>query len=457
MPQPDVMEKLVSLCKRRGFIFQSSEIYGGTGSVWDYGPLGVELKKNLKDRWWFSMVRARDDIEGLDAAILMHPRVWEASGHVSGFTDPLIDCRNCKKRFRADDPKIKGTPGQPDAQCPSCGMKGTLSEARMFNLMFKTFMGPVEESASVIYLRPETAQGIYVNFLNVQQATRQKVPFGIAQIGKAFRNEITPGNFVFRTREFEQMEMQFFVDPDDAPQAPPKKSHMEWFEYWKAQRMAWHRSLGLDENRLLFHQHTKEELAHYARAAFDIQFDFGGTLGFQEIEGVHHRGDFDLSRHQEFSGKKLEYFDQPTNRRFVPFVVETSAGADRTALAVLVNAYREETVEGEAEGRTVLKLAPGLAPVKAGIFPLVKKDGMPEYAEKLTMELRQRFPVFYDESGAIGRRYRRQDEIGTPFCITIDGQTMQDNTVTIRDRDTLLQERVASDRVKDIVAGRVAG
>src|SRR4051794_12287396 len=256
--QPDVLEKLVSLCKRRGFIFQSSEIYGGTGSVWDYGPLGVELKKNLKDRWWHAMVRARDDIEGLDAAILMHPRVWEASGHVETFTDPLVDCRNCKKRFRADDPKIKGTPGQPDAQCPACGMKGTLSEPRLFNLMFKTFMGPVEDSASAVYLRPETAQGIYVNFLNVQQATRQKVPFGIAQIGKAFRNEITPGNFIFRTREFEQMEMQFFVDPaepDPSSKSTPyaTKSHMEWFEYWKAQRMAWHKSLGLDEARLLFH------------------------------------------------------------------------------------------------------------------------------------------------------------------------------------------------------------
>ena len=454
MPQPDVMEKLVSLCKRRGFVFQSSEIYGGTGSVWDYGPLGVELKKNLKDRWWFSMVRARDDIEGLDAAILMHPKVWEASGHVAGFTDPLVDCRNCKKRFRADDPKIKGTPGQPDAQCPACGMKGTLSEPRLFNLMFKTFMGPVEDSAATVYLRPETAQGIFVNFLNVQQATRQKVPFGIAQIGKAFRNEITPGNFIFRTREFEQMEMQFFVDPT---QAAGGKTDMEWFEYWKAQRMDWHRSLGLDQDRLSFHAHEQGELAHYAKAAFDIQFDFGGTLGFQEIEGVHHRGDFDLSRHQEFSGKKLEYFDQPANRRFTPFVIETSVGADRTTLAALVNAYREETVEGEDEGRTLLKLAPWLAPVKAGIFPLVKKDGMPEYAEKLAGELRRAFPVFYDESGAIGRRYRRQDEIGTPFCVTVDGQTMADNTVTIRDRDTLKQERVASDRVRDIIAGRVAG
>src|SRR5690348_1609911 len=394
------------------------------------------------------MVRARENIEGLDAAILMNRQVWVASGHVAGFTDPLVDCSNCKKRFRADDPRIKGTPGTPDAQCPVCGMKGTLSAPRLFNLMFKTYMGPVEESAAEIFLRPETAQGIYVNFLNVQQAMRQKVPFGIAQIGKAFRNEITPGNFIFRTREFEQMEMQFFVEPG---------TDMEWFEYWKAERMKWHRALGLDAARLEFHQHTKEELAHYARAAFDIQFDFGGTLGFQEIEGIHNRGDFDLGRHQEFSGKKLEYFDQPNNRRYLPYVIETSVGADRTTLAVLVNGYHEEQVPGEEEGRTVLKLSPALAPVKAGVFPLVKKDGMPEMARRLADELRTSFPVFYDESGAIGRRYRRQDEIGTPFCITVDGQTLQDNTVTIRDRDTLLQERVASDRVRDIVAGRVAG
>ena len=448
---PDVMEKLVSLAKRRGYIFQSSEIYGGTGSVWDYGPLGVELKKNLKDRWWHAMVRARDDIEGLDAAILMHPRVWEASGHVETFTDPLVDCRNCKKRFRADDPKIKGTPGTPEAQCPSCGMKGTLSEPRLFNLMFKTYMGPVEDSASIVYLRPETAQGIYVNFLNVQQSTRQTVPFGIAQIGKAFRNEITPGNFTFRTREFEQMEMQFFVDPE----ATAPKSHMEWFEYWRAQRIEWHKSLGLAADRLQFHEQTKEELAHYARAAVDIQFDFGGSLGFQEIEGVHHRGDYDLSRHQQYSGKKLEYFDQPNNRRYVPYIIETSAGADRTTLAVLVNGYREESVPGENEGRTVLALHPSLAPVKAGVFPLVKKDGMPEFAEKLAHELRAAFPVFYDESGAIGRRYRRQDEVGTPFCLTIDGQTTQDGTVTVRDRDTLKQERVAADRVRTYIEERI--
>jgi glycyl-tRNA synthetase len=451
---PDVLEKLVSLCKRRGFIFQSSEIYGGTGSVWDYGPLGVELKRNIKDRWWNAMVRARDDIEGLDAAILMHPKVWEASGHVAGFTDPLIDCKQCKKRFRADDPKIKGTPGQPDGQCPACGTKGSLSEPRLFNLMFKTFMGPVEDSAAVVYLRPETAQGIYVNFLNVQGSTRQRVPFGIAQIGKAFRNEITPGNFIFRTREFEQMEMQFFVDP---AAVAPAKTDMEWFEYWKAQRMEWHLALGLTRERLKFHQHSKEELAHYARAAFDVQFDFGGTLGFQEVEGVHHRGDFDLTQHQQFSGKKLEYIDQVTNRRYVPYVVETSVGADRVTLAVLVNGYREEKVEGEEEGRTVLGLAADIAPIKAGVFPLVKKDGMPEFAEKLTGELRKKFPVFYDESGAIGRRYRRQDEVGTPFCVTVDGQSTQDQTVTIRDRDTLKQDRVAADRVGDWIATRITG
>jgi glycyl-tRNA synthetase len=315
-------------------------------------------------------------------------------------------------------------------------------------------MGPVEESASVVYLRPETAQGIYVNFLNVQGSTRQRVPFGIAQIGKAFRNEITPGNFIFRTREFEQMEMQFFVDP---AATAPAKTDMEWFEYWKAQRMEWHNALGLSPERLKFHQHTQAELAHYARAAFDVQFDFGGTLGFQEVEGVHHRGDFDLTQHQTFSGKKLEYIDQVTNRRYVPFVIETSVGADRATLAVLVNGYREEKVEGEDEGRTVLGLAAAIAPIKAGVFPLVKKDGMPEFAEKLTAELRTKFPVFYDESGAIGRRYRRQDEVGTPFCVTVDGQSTQDQTVTVRDRDTLKQDRVAADKVGDWITSRIAG
>ena len=433
MATTDVMDKLVSLAKRRGFVFQSSEIYGGLGSVWDYGPLGVELKRNIKDRWWRAMVQQRDDIEGLDAAILMHPKVWEASGHIAGFTDPLVDCRQCKNRFRADDPRLKGTPGEPDAQCPVCGSRGTLTAPRLFNLMFKTFMGPVEEAAAVVYLRPETAQGIYVNYLNVLQASRQKIPFGIAQIGKAFRNEITPGNFVFRTREFEQMEMQFFVKPG---------TEDEWFEFWRAARMQWHQDLGVRQEKLRFHAHTKDELAHYAKAAYDIEYEF--PFGWHEFEGVHNRTDFDLSRHQQFSGKKLEYVETGTNERFVPCVVETSVGADRTALVVLCDAYHEEEVAGEK--RVVLRLHPALAPVKAAVFPLVNKEGMPELARRLYHELRGRFNAFYDDSGSIGRRYRRQDEAGTPYGITVDGQTMQDGTVTVRDRDTLVQVRVATDQ-----------
>jgi glycyl-tRNA synthetase len=442
MADTTLMDKLVSLCKRRGFVFQSSEIYGGLGSVWDYGPLGVELKKNVKDSWWSAMVQARDDIEGLDAAILMHPRVWEASGHVSGFTDPLVDCRQCKNRFRADDPRIKGTPGQPDAQCPVCGTRGSLTEPRMFNLMFKTFMGPVEDSAAVVYLRPETAQGIYVNYLNVLQSSRQRIPFGIAQIGKAFRNEITPGNFIFRTREFEQMEMQFFVQPG---------SDGEWFERWREWRMEWHRSLGLNAAKLKWHQHSGSELAHYAKAAFDIQYQF--PFGWQEIEGIHNRGDFDLSRHQEYSGKKLEYFDQAQNQRYLPYIVETSAGADRVTLTLLVDAYREEQVEGET--RVVLGLSPPVAPIKAGVFPLVKKDGMPELATTLYHDLRKRFACFYDDSGAIGRRYRRMDEAGTPFGITVDGETLTDRSVTIRHRDSMQQERVGLDRVGEYIRERL--
>jgi glycyl-tRNA synthetase len=446
MSYPDVMDKLVSLCKRRGYIFQSSEIYGGLGSVWDYGPLGIELKRNLQERWWHAMVRSRGDIEGIDSAILMHPRVWEASGHVGGFVDPLVDCKTCKGRFRADklqDAQCLKKPSKKPGETPDCD----LTEPRQFNLMFKTHIGSVEESAAVIYLRPETAQGTYVNFLNVQQSTRQRVPFGIAQIGKSFRNEITPGNFIFRTREFEQMEMQFFVEPG---------TDMEWFDRWKVWRMEWHRQNGLSEDRLRFHEHGPGELAHYARAAYDVEFDFGGSLGFQEIEGIHNRGDFDLGKHQEYSGKRLEYVDQANNKRFLPYVVETAAGPNRTLLALLVNGYVEESVAGEDEGRVLLRLHPALAPLKAGVFPLVKKDGMPEFAAKLTAELRASFPVFYDESGAIGRRYRRQDEVGTPFCITIDGQTMQDGTVTIRDRDTLQQERVAADQVRSLISARIA-
>ncbi len=433
---PELMDKLVSLAKRRGFVFQSSEIYGGTGSVWDYGPLGVELKRNIRDAWWRSMVHMRDDIEGIDAAILMHPRVWEASGHVAGFTDPLVECKNCHRRFRADNPDIQG------GQCPVCGTKEAFGEPRMFNLMFKTFMGPVEEAAAVVYMRPETAQGIYVNFQNVVTASRQRVPFGIAQVGKAFRNEITPGNFIFRTREFEQMEMQFFVKPG---------SDEEWFERWRAWRMAWHHALGLTPAKLRWHQHGPGELAHYAKAAYDIEYEF--PFGWNEIEGIHNRSDYDLGRHQEYSGKKLEYFDQAANERYVPYIVETSAGADRVTLTVLVDAYREEEVEGET--RVVLGFHPAIAPIKAGVFPLVKKDGMPELADEVYHDLKRRFPVFYDDSGAIGRRYRRMDEAGTPYCITVDGQTLQDRTVTVRDRDAMTQERVGLDRLLDYLRPRV--
>jgi glycyl-tRNA synthetase len=429
MADHDVMDKLVSLCKRRGYIFQSSEIYGGTGSVWDYGPLGIELKRNIKDRWWSSMVHQRDDIEGLDAAILMHPKVWEASGHVDGFTDPLVECGNCHRRFRADLPEVEG------GQCPVCGTRDTFGEARQFNLMFKTFMGPVEEDANQVYLRPETAQGSYVNFLNVQGAARQKIPFGIAQIGKAFRNEITPGNFIFRTREFEQMEMQFFVEPG---------SDDEWFEHWKAARMEWHVELGINPDKLRFHEHGPDELAHYAKEAFDIEYEY--PFGWKEFEGIHNRTDFDLSRHQEFSGKRLEYIDAPTGKRFLPYVIETAVGVDRTLLVTLADAYREDEVEGEQ--RVVLGLTPSLAPLKAAVFPLVKKDGLPEIAQKLHKELREAaMPSFFDAAGSIGRRYRRQDETGTPWCVTVDGQTNDDGTVTIRDRDSLEQIRVPMEGV----------
>ncbi|MFW6079088.1 MAG: glycine--tRNA ligase [Gemmatimonadota bacterium] len=434
------MESLVSLCKRRGYIFQSSEIYGGTGSVWDYGPLGVELKKNLKSAWWRSLVHERDDVEGVDAAILMHPRVWEASGHVEGFTDPLIECRQCHRRFRADDPEVEG------GQCPVCGAKATFTEPRQFNLMFRTFMGPVEDEASVVYLRPETAQGIYVNFQNVLTTSRQRIPFGIAQIGKAFRNEITPGNFIFRTREFEQAEMQFFVEPG---------TDEDWFDRWKTERMAWVESLGIRGERLRFHEHGPDELAHYAKAAFDIEYDFP-SLGWKEFEGIHNRTDFDLRRHEEYSGKRMTYID-PVDRdkRYIPYVIETSAGVDRTLLVVLADAYREEEVEGET--RVVLKLHPRLAPIKAAVFPLVKKHGMPEIAHRIEDGIREAgIPSFYDESGSIGKRYRRQDEAGTPFCITVDGQTAEDDTVTVRDRDTLEQERVAADRVVTYLRERIA-
>jgi glycyl-tRNA synthetase len=448
MADTQLLDKLVSLCKRRGFVFQSSEIYGGTGSVWDYGPLGVELKRNVKEAWWRAMVHERDDIEGLDAAILMNPRVWEASGHVAEFSDPLVECRNCHRRFREDTLQSEaGRSEMAQVRCPSCGVTGQWSEPRQFNLMFKTFMGPVEEDAATVYLRPETAQGIFVNFLNVQQSARQKVPFGIAQIGKAFRNEITPGNFTFRTREFEQMEMQYFVEPGTDGGV---------FEEWRERRMAWHVDvLGLAPERLRYHPH--EKLAHYASAAGDVEFFFGGTVGeagWGEVEGIHNRTDFDLRRHQEFSGKKMEYVDTVAGKRYLPYIVETSVGADRITLAVLANGYREEEVEGEQ--RVVLGLKPALAPLKAGIFPLVKRDGMPERATAIHEDLRRRgIPNLYDDAGSIGKRYRRQDEAGTPFCITVDGDTVQSGTVTVRDRDTMAQTRIAEDHIPGFLRERI--
>jgi glycyl-tRNA synthetase len=420
-----IMEKLVSLCKRRGFIYQSSEIYGGLASCYDYGPLGAELKRNIKNFWWKWMVQRRSNIVGLDASILMAPRVWEASGHVENFTDPLVDCKKCKHRFRAD---MIGD----DHRCPDCG--GELTDVRQFNLMFKTHMGPVEDSANVVYMRPETAQGIYVNFLNVLNSTRQKIPFGIAQIGKAFRNEITTESFIFRTREFEQMEMQFFVKPG---------TDTEWFEHWKQDRSSYYKALGIRTEKLRFHQHGKDELAHYAADAFDVQYEF--PFGWKELEGIHNRTDYDLKRHQQFSGKDMSYFDDETRERYIPYIVEASAGADRTLLTVLVDAFEEQQLEKDV--RAVLHFLPALAPIKAGVFPLVKKDGMPEVAMKIVENLRPHFTVFYDESGAVGRRYRRQDEIGTPYCITVDTETLTNQTVTIRERDSMQQERIAMDQV----------
>jgi glycyl-tRNA synthetase len=437
----DLMEKLVSLCKRRGFIFPSSEIYGGINACWDYGPLGTELKRNIKDFWWREMVHKRDDVEGLDAAILMHPQVWVTSGHVSEFTDPMVDCKKCKARFRADKLEEARCPEKPSKSPLECD--GELTEPRQFNLMFKTHMGPVETDASVVYLRPETAQGIYVNFLNVQGPSRQKVPFGIAQIGKAFRNEITPGNFIFRTREFEQMEMQFFVHPSE---------DQKWFEYWKEQRWKFYVELGIREEKLRWHEHGPDELAHYAKAAVDIEYEF--PFGWSELEGVHNRTDFDLSRHMEESKKDLRYWDEENKEKFVPYIIETSAGCDRTLLTCLVDAYREEEVKGEK--RVSMSFAPQIAPFKAAIFPLVKKEGMPEVARKLYDDLRKSFKVFYDEGGAVGRRYRRMDEIGTPYCITIDGQTLEDETVTVRERDSMEQTRHKLGEIPELIRKKLA-
>ncbi|MBK9321556.1 MAG: glycine--tRNA ligase [Bdellovibrionaceae bacterium] len=435
------LNTLVSLSKRRGFVFQSSEIYGGLGSCWDYGPVGSLLKMNVKRAWWNAMTR-RSDIVGLDAAILMHPTVWKASGHVDGFSDPLVDCKECKTRFRADntDSYLK------DKKCPNCGSKN-LSEERNFNLMFKTHMGPLEDSGSVVYLRPETAQGHFVNFLNCQQSSRYKIPFGIAAIGKSFRNEITPGNFIFRTREFEQMEMQYFVKPG---------TDEEFFKQWKETRWNFYLKYGIKSENLNFKNHDK--LAHYARAAVDVEFKF--PMGFSELEGIHNRSDFDLTQHMKFSGKSLEYFDEANKEKYIPFVIETAVGCDRLILAFMCDAYREEiTVDdkGQEDVRLVMGFHPEIAPFKAAILPLSKKGELTSVADKLRDQLAEDFDVTYDEAGSIGKRYRRQDEIGTPFCITVDFETANDQAVTVRHRDTMVQERVPMTQLNAYVAAKIKG
>ena len=475
LPPDKVMHKLVSLAKRRGFIFQSSEIYEGLSSCFDYGPLGCELKKNIKDLWWKSMTRRHQNIVGIDASIMMNPRVWEASGHVSSFNDPMIDDKTTKRRYRADHlienhiEKLRRDGKDEDALKVQAtyeaaggakdsnralyeliiteGIKaqdtgsGDWTEVRQFNLMFQCNMGAVADTASIVYLRPETAQGIFVNFHNVRESLRMRVPFGIAQIGKAFRNEIVKGNFIFRMVEFEQMEMQYFVKPGTQAEA---------FEAWREERFNWYtESLGISREKLHWYKHDK--LAHYADLAYDIKFEF--PFGIEEIEGIHSRTDFDLKQHQEFSGKNMEYIDQLTNERYIPYVVETSAGCDRLFLALLADAYTEDTVDGEE--RVVLRLSPKVAPVKAAVLPLMKKGGMGEAALKLRDELSTDFLIQYDDAGSIGKRYRRQDEIGTPFCITVDHQSLEENTVTVRYRDSALQERIEISRVKEFLAAKL--
>ena len=463
--QSNKLEALASLCKRRGFIFQTSEIYGGLNGFWDYGPLGAELKRNIKDAWWKAMVHDRDDIVGLDSAIIQHPRTWEASGHLEGFTDPMVDCKACKKRYRADqlceelglklefetgsnaERKLKLPEG---AKCPACGSKD-ITAPRAFNLMFKTYVGPQEDTSTLAFLRPETAQGIFAQFNNVLACSRVKVPFGIAQIGKAFRNEINPRNYTFRSREFEQMELEFFIKPG---------TDAQWHELWVAERLKWYNKIGLPEGRLHRYVYGKDELAHYASACVDVLYDF--PFGTQELEGIAARGDFDLSRHQQFSGKSMEYFDQDTKEKFVPHVVEPSAGTDRIALALLCEAFHEEWVPTSDvagtqplpvdysksapqgyETRTVLRFAPCIAPVKVAVFPLLKnKPDLVNKAREVYDTLRKRWNAFWDVTGAIGRRYRRQDEIGTPFGVTVDFQTLEDGTVTLRERDSMQQVRL---------------
>jgi len=434
MSEAVTMDKLVSLCKRRGFIFQSSEIYGGLASCWDYGPVGVEFKRNVKNAWWRSMVETRDDVVGLDCSIMMHPTVWKASGHVESFSDPLVECKSCHMRWRADQLEKQA--------CPSCG--GELTAPRNFNLMFKTFMGAVEDDAAVVYLRPETAQGIFVNFENVVTTSRKRLPLGIAQIGKSFRNEITPGNFTFRTREFEQMEMEFFVKPG---------TDEDWFRYWAGERYKWYLSLGMRAENLRMREHAKDELAHYAKACVDVEYLF--PIGWSELEGIANRADYDLKQHSKWSGKDLSYFDTQENEHYLPFVIEPSAGADRSALAFLADSYTEEDVEGAT--RTVLKLHPALAPVKVAVLPLSKNERLAPFAKEVHAKLRQCFATDYDDTQSIGRRYRRQDEIGTPYCVTIDFESIDDNQVTIRDRDSLAQIRLPVENLVATLKTKLAG
>jgi glycyl-tRNA synthetase len=444
VPAPN-MEVIVSLAKRRGLVFPSSEIYGGMAGFWDYGPLGVELKNNVKAAWWREMVQLRDDIVGLDAAIVMNPRVWEVSGHVGGFSDPMVDCRNCKFRFRAED--LKGPPAE--IACPNCGQRGTLTEARQFNLMFKTNVGPVEDTASVAYLRPETAQGIFVNFANVAGTTRQKLPFGIAQIGKSFRNEITPGNFIFRDREFEQAEMEYFVHPSEEDR---------WFAYWVDERLRWWTDVvGIAPDRLRLRRHEADELSHYSRQTTDVEYAF--PMGWSELEGIADRTDYDLAAHSRGSGRALTIFDEGSGEHITPRVVEPAMGVDRAVLTVLLDSYTEEQVG--AEKRVVLRIKPALAPVKAAVLPLLRNR--PELVDRgraLTTELKRLVPAVYDDTASIGKLYRRQDEIGTPFCVTLDVETLTDGAATIRDRDSMTQERVdlslVPERIADLVAGRAS-
>ena len=428
------MEKIVSLCKRRGFIFQSSEIYGGMSACWDYGPIGVELKRNVKEAWWRSMVKEREDIVGIDASILMHRSVWKASGHEEGFADLLRECKSCNQRWRADH--LQGE------TCPDCG--GELTEGKMFNLMFKTFAGPIEGDNAIVYLRPETAQGIFVNLANVMETTRKKPPFGIAQIGKSFRNEITTGNFIFRCREFEQMEMEFFVKPG---------TEDKWFEYWLDQRFNWYLNLGIKKENLRLREHAKEELAHYARACSDVEYLF--PIGWSEIEGIASRGDFDLTQHSKHSGKDLSYFDTETKEKYMPCVIEPSSGVDRNALAFLIDAYDEEPDKDEI--RTVLHFHPDIAPIKVAILPLSKKENLARMARDVHALVRKQFSSQYDDTQSIGRRYRRQDEIGTPLSVTVDFESLEDNAVTIRDRDTMKQIRVPVAVLVDTLNKKLSG